>query len=81
MDRDELLKRISAVPVGMDIGVKIGDGYLDVVGIEPWANGKFMALVCHSADLRDLLLEWRMPTELRDRIAPARQQDSDPRPT
>ena len=70
MMRDQLLKRITALPSEVDVGVQIGDGHVDIADLMPWGDGSFIALKCHPEDLRDLLLEMGLPKEQRRRIAP-----------
>jgi tRNA(Ile)-lysidine synthetase-like protein len=70
MMRDELLQQISALPPDTDIGIQIGNDHLDIEDIVPWGDGGFIALSCHSRDLRDLLLEWGIPENSRKRIVP-----------
>jgi hypothetical protein len=65
MMRDELLKQISALPPDADIGIQIGDDHLDIADLAPWGDGGFVALTCHSADLRDVLSEWGLPVSQR----------------
>jgi hypothetical protein len=72
MMRDELLKRITALPSEADVGVQIGDGHVEIADLVPWGDGNFIALKCHPNDLHDLLLEWGLPNEQRGRIAPRR---------
>jgi hypothetical protein len=62
MMRDELLKQLSAVPENADVGIQLGDDHLDITDLVPWGGGEFVALRCHSADLRDVLLEWAAPS-------------------
>jgi len=54
MMRDELLQRLAALPEDSDVGVQIGDDYLDITDVVPWGDGSFGALRCHSSDLRDM---------------------------
>lgn len=58
MMRDKLLKQISALPPDADTGIQIGDDHLDIADLVPWGDGGFVALQCHSGDLRDVLSEW-----------------------
>lgn len=69
MMRDELLQRIAALPEDSDVGVQIGDDHLDIADVVPWGDGTFGALRCHSSDLRDMLVAWELPRDLRDRLA------------
>ena len=69
MMRDELLQRLAALPEDSDVGVQIGDDYLDITDVVPWGDGSFGALRCHSSDLRDMLVAWELPRDLRDRLA------------
>lgn len=69
MIREELLRRIAALPVGTDIGVQVGGGRLEIADFVPWGDGRFVALKCHTGDLQDLLREWEVPHDLRERIA------------
>lgn len=71
MKRDELVRRIAALPADADVGVQIGDDHLDIADVIPWGDGTFGALRCHSSDLRDLLVAWELPRDLRDRLAPS----------
>jgi hypothetical protein len=59
MRRRELLQRIAALPADADIGVQIGDDYLDIADVVAWGDGAFGALQCDRADLRDLLAAWK----------------------
>ena len=68
MMRDELLERIAALPEDADVGVQIGDDHLDITDIVPWGDGTFVALRCHSSDVRDVLVSWKLPRDLRDRL-------------
>ena len=67
MTRDELLRRISALPPEVDIGVQVGDAHLDIADVVRWGDGTFVALRCHAGDLRDLLREWGVPGGEGDR--------------
>ena len=69
MKRDKLLRQISALPVGTDIGVRLGADYLDIVGLTAWGGGRFTALCCRPNDLRDFLKAWGVPAALRDELA------------
>ncbi|MEV4642240.1 hypothetical protein AB0J80_33305 [Actinoplanes sp. NPDC049548] len=60
MMRDDLLARLAALPSNTDIGVRIGDAYVDIAELEPWGDGGFAALTCSSADIRDVLRECRV---------------------
>jgi hypothetical protein len=71
MMRDELLQQIAALPADSDVGVQIGDDHLDITGVVPWGGGAFGAVRCHSNDLRDMLVAWELPRDLRDRLAPS----------
>jgi len=71
MMRDELLKRISALPANADIGVRIGDGYLDITDLAPWGDQGFVNIQCHAADIRDVLKEWGVPARKREELAAA----------
>ena len=68
MMRDELLQRIAALPAGADVGIQVGDDHLDIADVVAWGNDSFGALRCHPNDLRDLLLAWGVPAELRYRL-------------
>ncbi|MET3423973.1 hypothetical protein BJ973_003185 [Actinoplanes tereljensis] len=68
MMRDELLRRISGLPAETDIGVRVGDGHLDITDVITWDNGDRGALTCHPPDLRDLLREWDLPDATFARI-------------
>jgi hypothetical protein len=70
MKRDELLRTIAAMPAGVDMGIQIGDDYLDIAEVVEWGDGEFCALRCHPNDLRDVLAAWGLPGELRARLAP-----------
>jgi hypothetical protein len=70
MMRNELLQRIAALPADADVGIQIGDDHLDIAEAIAWGDGGFGALSCHSSDLRDLLLAWGLPSDLRERLAP-----------
>jgi hypothetical protein len=70
MRRDELMQQIATLPADADVGVQIGDDHLDVADVVPWGDGAFGALRCHSGDLRDLLVAWGLPKDLRARLAP-----------
>jgi hypothetical protein len=65
MMRDDLLKQLSALPPDADVGIQLGDDHLDIAELVPWGEG-FVALTCHSADLRDVLLDWGMPGPRRE---------------
>ena len=67
MMRDELLQRIAALPADSDVGVQIGDEHLDIAEVVPWGDGTFGALRCQASDLRDMLVAWKAPRDLRDR--------------
>ena len=69
MKRDELLLQISALPSDTDIGIQVGGDHLDIADLVPCGEGRFVALRCHSRDLRDMLLHWGIPKDLRKRIA------------
>jgi hypothetical protein len=60
MMRDDLLNQLSALPPDVDIGIQIGEDHLDIADLVPWGDGGFVALKCHSGDLRDLLSELGM---------------------
>lgn len=70
MMRDELLQQIAALPADADVGIQIGDDHLDIADVLGWGDGSFGALRCHPSDLRDLLVAWRLPCDLRERLAP-----------
>ena len=70
MMRDELLRQIAALPADSDVGVQIGDDHLDITDAVAWGDGSFGALQCHSGDLRDMVVAWDLPRDLRDRLAP-----------
>jgi hypothetical protein len=74
--RDDLLKQISALPPDADIGIQIGDDHLDIGDLVPWGEGGFVALRCHSGDLRDVLSEWDLPDHQRVRLLPGQQTSS-----
>jgi hypothetical protein len=57
MRRDELVKQVSALRRNADVGVLIGDEYLDVADIVPWRGGRSVALRCDSVDLWDLVVD------------------------
>jgi hypothetical protein len=76
MMRDELLQRITALPSDSDVGVQIGDDHLDITEVVPFGDGTFGALRCHSRDLRDMLVAWELPRDLRDRLAPGDTPES-----
>jgi hypothetical protein len=69
MMRDELLQQISALPPDTDIGIQVGCDHLDIVDLVPWGGGEFVALKCHSSDLRDMLMQWGIPKQQQQRIA------------
>lgn len=69
MMRDELLQRIVALPARVDVGIQVGDAHLDIAEVTTWGDGGFGALRCHSRDLRDVLLDWGLPRDLRRRLA------------
>lgn len=71
MMRDELLQWIAALPEDSDVGVQIGDEHLDITEVVAWGDSSFGALQCHSGDLRDLLVAWELPRDLRDRLGPS----------
>jgi hypothetical protein len=60
MMRDELLKRIGALPADADVGIRIGDDQVDIADVVPWGEGAFGAIVCNPVDLRDVLFERRL---------------------
>ena len=68
MKRHELMQRIAALPADADVGVRIGADILDIMDVVPWGDGSFAALECHQGDLRDLLMEWKLPRDLRRRL-------------
>jgi hypothetical protein len=74
MMRDELLKQIAALRPDADVGIQIGDDHLDIAGLVPWGNGGFVALKCHSADLRDVLVEWGLSAGQREKAFPGHSQ-------
>jgi hypothetical protein len=51
MRRDELLDRLHALPTGADVGVKIGDGHLDISDVVAWGSDAFGALTCRPEDV------------------------------
>ena len=55
MMRDELLRRIGALPVEADVGIQIGDDHLDIVDVIGWGDGEFGAIRCDQNDFRDFL--------------------------
>lgn len=69
MMRDELLRWIAALPADSDVGVQIGDEPLDIADVIRWGDGTFGALRCRSSDLRDMLVAWELPPDLRERLA------------
>jgi hypothetical protein len=69
MMRDELLHQIAALPEDSDVGVQIGDDQLDITDVVSWGDGAFGALRCRSSDVRDMLVAWELPGDLRDRLA------------
>jgi hypothetical protein len=71
MMRDELLHWIAALPADSDVGVQIGDDHLDIAEVIRWGDGTFGALRCQSNDLRDMLMEWELPLNVRERLAPS----------
>lgn len=70
MMRDELVRRIAALPADADVGIQIGDDHLDIADAIAWGEGDFGALTCHPSDLRDLLMAWGLPRGLRERLVP-----------
>ena len=68
MRRDELLKQLSTLPPDTDVGIQIGADHLDIADLVSWGEGGFAALMCHSDDLRDVLLEWGLPTLQREQV-------------
>ena len=68
MMRDELLQQISALPPDTDIGIQVGGDHLDIADLVPWGDGAFVALRCHSSDLRDMLLQWGISKQRQARI-------------
>lgn len=71
MMRDELLQWIAGLPEGSDVGVQIGDDHLDIAEVIRWGDGTFGALRCQSSDLRDMLVAWELPLDVRERVAPS----------
>lgn len=71
MMRDELLKQISALPADADIGIRIGEDHVDIADLASWGDGNFVALTCHSADLRDVLSEWGLPASRWPPLGPS----------
>jgi hypothetical protein len=69
MRRDELMKKIAALPAEADVGIQIGEDHLDIADVVPWGGGSFGAIRCQSCDLRDALLAWGVPKDRRDRLA------------
>ena len=69
MMRDELLQQISALPPDTDIGIQVGGDHLDIADLVPWGGGGYVALKCHSSDLRDMLVQWGISKQQQDRIA------------
>ena len=68
--RDELMDLISRLPRDVDIGVQIGNDHLDIADLKMWGDGRFVALRCDAADLRDVMADWGLPTSLRERWDP-----------
>ena len=68
MKRDELLLQISALPPDTDIGIQVGGDHLDIADLVTWGEGGFVALKCHSPDLRDMLVHWGISKKLRKQI-------------
>lgn len=68
MMRDELLRRIAALPAEADLGVRLGDDHLDIADVILWGEGRFGALKCHPSDIRDVLLACGLPRDLRQRL-------------
>jgi len=75
MMRDDLLNQISALPPDADIGIQIGDDHLDIADVVPWGDDGFAALKCHSGDLRDVLTEWGLPANQRERLVLGRRSE------
>lgn len=75
MLRDELLKQLLALPAGANIGIQIGDAHLDIADVMPWGDEGFVDLCCDLADLRDVLMEWGVPADKRDRLVAAARSD------
>ena len=70
MERDELIRRITALPVGTDVGVELGEAQLDIADVAVRPGTPYGVLRCLNADVRDVLAEWGLPESLRDRLAP-----------
>ena len=66
MTRDELVKRLSALPPEAEIDIQIGAEHLDVADIVPWGDENFVALVADPIDLRDVLVMWGVPPRRRN---------------
>jgi hypothetical protein len=71
MMRDELLKHLSALPADANIGVRIGDGHLDITDVAPWGDEGFVVLRCHAPDVRDVLMEWGLPDPVCEHLVAA----------
>jgi hypothetical protein len=75
MRRDDLLKQLSTLPPDTDIGIQIGSDHLDIADLVSWGDGGFVALKCHSVDLRDVLLEWGLPALQREQVVAVQHSD------
>jgi hypothetical protein len=60
MMRDTLLRRILALPQGVDVGVRIGEHSLDIIDVVAWGDGEFGGLQCDPRDLRDVAAEMEL---------------------
>lgn len=78
MMRDELLKRIGALPADTDVGIRIGDDQVDITDVVSWGEGAFGAVVGNPVDLRDVLFEWGLPAGRLRRIVSDTSPSTEP---
>lgn len=77
MRRDELLERLRALPAGVDVGVKVGGGHVDIADVVRWGDGRFGAVMCHLVDLNDLLIERGLSASQRRRVVSEEEDEGD----
>ena len=57
MLRDEVLKRLVALPADVDVVIRLGGAHIDIAGVVQLAGERNAALLPHLPDVRDVFIE------------------------
>lgn len=73
MMRDDLLKKLMALPPHADVGIEIGNDPLDISDVVLDGDEDFAVLKCHAGDLHDVLWKWGLPARQREQLTGGRR--------